>query len=98
MYSTMIDDEVRRHACLHARRREDVPSLPVIKLTVGDSQLSPVGQQHKALKTEIIAEKIANKKFYNFTFSIFFVVLLHYCLNLVHDTSLVMVLFFIGNR
>jgi len=44
----MIDDEVRRHACLHARLRDDVPSLPVIKLTVGDSQMSPVGQQHSA--------------------------------------------------
>ena len=40
----MIDDEVRRHACRHARFRDDVPPVPLIKLTVDDSQLTPIGQ------------------------------------------------------
>ena len=40
----MVDEEVRRHASAHARSHDELSSLPLIKLTIDDSLLSPVGQ------------------------------------------------------
>lgn len=42
----MINDEVRRHACAHARFRDNILPVQQIKLTIDDSQVSPTGELH----------------------------------------------------